>query len=214
MRILIVDDHEIVRNGLTLLFNRQKGFDIVGEAGSVAEAVRIAAATAPDIVIMDVRLPDGTGIEACRDIRSANPETKILMLTSYSDDKALFDSIMAGASAYLLKQVESKALVDAVTRVANGESLLDPAVTESVLNKVKVLITELSADKRSGPSAREEQVLALIADGKTNKEIGQEMFLSEKTVKNYVSNILAKFNLSRRSEAAAYYVRSQVGTDS
>lgn len=214
MRILIVDDHEIVRNGLTLLFNRQKGFDIVGEAGSVAEAVRIAAATVPDVVIMDVRLPDGTGIEACRDIRSANPETKILMLTSYSDDKALFDSIMAGASAYLLKQVESKALVDAVTRVANGESLLDPAVTESVLNKVKVLITELSADKRSGPSAREEQVLALIADGKTNKEIGQEMFLSEKTVKNYVSNILAKFNLSRRSEAAAYYVRSQAGTDS
>ncbi len=214
MRILIVDDHEIVRNGLTLLFNRQKGFDIVGEAGSVAEAVRIAAATSPDIVIMDVRLPDGTGIEACRDIRSANPETKVVMLTSYSDDKALFDSIMAGASAYLLKQVESKALVAAVTQVANGESLLDPAVTESVLNKVKVLISELSADKRSEPSAREEQILALIADGKTNREIGEEMFLSEKTVKNYVSNILAKFNLSRRSEAAAYYVRSHSGSDS
>lgn len=214
MKILIVDDHEIVRNGLTLLFGRQKGFDIVGEAGSVAEAVRVAAATSPDIVIMDVRLPDGTGVEACRDIRSANPDTKVLMLTSYSDDKALFDSIMAGASAYLLKQVESKALVAAVTRVVNGESLLDPAVTEQVLNKVKVLISELSADKRTEPSAREEQVLALIADGKTNREIGQEMFLSEKTVKNYVSNILAKFNLSRRSEAAAYYVRSQAGADS
>ena len=214
MRILIVDDHEIVRDGLKLLFNRQKEFEVVGEAGSVAEAVRIAAATAPDIVIMDVRLPDGTGVEACRDIRSANPDTKILMLTSYSDDKALFDSILAGASAYLLKQVESKALVAAVKQVANGESLLDPAVTERVLNKVKVLISELSSDRSPEPSAREEQVLALIADGKTNREIGQEMFLSEKTVKNYVSNILAKFNLSRRSEAAAYYVRSQVGSDS
>ena len=214
MRILIVDDHEIVRDGLKLLFNRQKEFEVVGEAGSVAEAVRIAAATAPDIVIMDVRLPDGTGIEACRDIRSANPDTKILMLTSYSDDKALFDSILAGASAYLLKQVESKALVAAVKQVANGESLLDPAVTERVLNKVKVLISELSSDRSPEPSAREEQVLALIADGKTNREIGQEMFLSEKTVKNYVSNILAKFNLSRRSEAAAYYVRSQAGSDS
>ena len=214
MRILIVDDHEIVRDGLKLLFNRQKEFEVVGEAGSVAEAVRIAAATAPDIVIMDVRLPDGTGVEACRDIRSANPDTKILMLTSYSDDKALFDSILAGASAYLLKQVESKALVAAVKQVANGESLLDPAVTERVLNKVKVLISELSSDRSPEPSAREEQVLALIADGKTNREIGQEMFLSEKTVKNYVSNILAKFNLSRRSEAAAYYVRSQAGSDS
>ena len=214
MRILIVDDHEIVRNGLTLLFNRQKGFDIVGEAGSVSEAVRVAAATSPDIVIMDVRLPDGTGVEACREIRSANPETKVVMLTSYSDDKALFDSIMAGASAYFLKQVESKALVAAVKQVANGESLLDPAVTQRVLNKVKVLISDPSADKQSGPSPREQQVLALIAEGKTNREIGQEMYLSEKTVKNYVSNILDKFNLSRRSEAAAFYVRSQAGSES
>ncbi len=209
MKILIVDDHEIVRHGLRALLARRENFEIVGEAGTVAEAVKQAAATSPDIVIMDVRLSDGTGVEACREIRSLNPATKVIMLTSYSDDKALFDSILAGANGYLLKQAESKVLVSAIERVAKGESLLDPAVTQSVLDKVKHLISEPSTGKNSELTNQELQVVSLIAEGKTNREIGQEMFLSEKTVKNYVSNILDKLNLGRRSEAAAYYVRRQ-----
>ncbi len=210
MNILIVDDHEVVRQGLKTLLSRRPKFNVVGEAGSVAEAIEKAAATNPDVVIMDIRLADGTGVEACREIRASNPSTKVIMLTSYSDDQAIFDSIVAGASAYLLKQVESKALVSAIERVGNGESLLDPAVTQSVMEKVRTLISQPPEAKGPEPSAQEQRVLALIAEGKTNREIGQEMYLSEKTVKNYVSSILDKFNLSRRSEAAAYYVRRQV----
>ena len=214
MKILIVDDHEVVRQGLRALLGRRRGFEIAGEAGSVAEALSVAAATSPDVVIMDVRLGDGTGVEACREIRSHSPTTKVIMLTSYSDDKALFDSIMAGADAYLLKQVDGRSLISAIERVNRGESLLDPAVTQAVLDKVKDLITGQSADRNSKLSGQERQILALITEGKTNREIGQEMYLSEKTVKNYVSNILGKLNLSRRSEAAAYYVRSQPPAES
>ena len=209
MKILIVDDHEIVRQGLRALLERRNGFQIVGEAGSVAEAVEEAAAANPDVVIMDVRLGDGSGVEACREIRSRRPDTKILMLTSYSDDKALFDSIMAGAGGYLLKQVDAASLVAAIERVGRGESLLDPAITGTVFEKMKSLISRPAANHGSDLSPQEGQVIALIAEGKTNREIGEEMALSEKTIKNYVSSILSKLNLSRRSEAVAYYIRRQ-----
>ena len=213
MKILLVDDHAVVRHGLRALLERRKGFEIAGEAGSMAEAIEQADLTDPDLVIMDVRLGDGSGVEACREIRSRNPKVKVIMLTSYSDDKALFDSIMAGANGYLLKQVDSVSLVSSIERVGRGESLLDPAVTHTVLEKMKLLISRPSGERNSELSAQEQNVLALIAEGKTNKEIGQEIYLSEKTVKNYVSNILSKLNLSRRSEAAAYYARKQPLSD-
>ena len=210
MNILIVDDHEIVRQGLRTLLSRQPDFQIVGEAGSVAEAIKEASATSPDVVLMDLRLPDGSGIEACRDIRSLNPDTKIIMLTSYSEDKAVLDSIMAGASAYLLKQIDSRALISALEHVHQGESLLDSAVTRSVMEKVRHSISHPQGSGDSVVSAREEQVLALIAEGNTNREIAEKLYLSEKTIKNYVSGILDKLNMSRRAEAAAYYVRRQI----
>lgn len=206
MRIFLVDDHEVVRKGLRALLESKEGFEIVGEAGSVAEAIADAAPAKPDVIMMDVRLGDGTGIEACREIRSQDPSIRVIMLTSYSDDKALFDSIMAGADGYLLKTVDSASLVTAINRVGNGESLLDPAVTHTVLDRMKELISR-STDDDSDLSKQEENVLTLIADGKTNREIGEGMFLSEKTIKNYVTSILGKLNLNRRSEAVAYYIR-------
>ena len=206
MRIFLVDDHEVVRKGLRALLESKEGFEIVGEAGSVAEAIADAAPAKPDVIMMDVRLGGGTGIEACREIRSQDPSIRVIMLTSYSDDKALFDSIMAGADGYLLKTVDSASLVTAINRVGNGESLLDPAVTHTVLDRMKELLSR-STDDDSDLSKQEENVLTLIADGKTNREIGEGMFLSEKTIKNYVTSILGKLNLNRRSEAVAYYIR-------
>ena len=209
MKRLLVDDHEVVRRGLRALLSHQPNFEIVGEAGTVAEAIEKAAATAPNVVVMDVRLPDGTGVEACREIRSHNPDTRVIMLTSYSDDKALFDSIMAGADGYLLKQVDSRTLISAIERVGKGGSLLDPAITQTVLEKVKSLISRPPEESDNELTKQEKEVLARIAEGKTNREIGQEIYLSEKTIKNYVSHILDKLDMSRRSEAAAYYARQQ-----
>ena len=209
MKILIIDDHEVVRQGLKSLLNRHSKFQIVGEAGTVRDAVDQAAKLSPDVIVMDVRLPDGNGVEACREIRANSPDVKVIMLTSYSDDQALFDSIMAGASGYLLKQVRGRELVSAIEQVGRGESLLDPAVTQKVLQKMRDLATKPAEDQASKLSPQEEKILALIAEGKTNREIGQELFLSEKTVKNYVSNLLDKLNMNRRTEAAAYYVRRQ-----
>ncbi|MBI4338220.1 MAG: response regulator transcription factor [Chloroflexi bacterium] len=206
MRLLIVDDHEVVRQGLRTLLDRREGLEVAGEAGSVAEAVREAARLSPDVVVMDVRLPDGTGVEACREIRSANPAIRVIMLTSYPDEEAVFDSIMAGASGYLLKQIRGQELVQAIRRVGAGESLLDPGVTHKVLERIKSLAGQ-KVESATTLSEQEEKILARIADGKTNKEIATDLFLSEKTVKNYVSSILDKLNLSRRAEAAAYYVR-------
>ncbi len=198
-----------MRQGLRALLSRRQGFDVVGEAGTVAEAVREAATLSPDVIVMDVRLPDGSGVEACREIRAKDPNIKVIMLTSYSDDQAPFDSIMAGASGYLLKQVRSRELVSAIESVGRGESLLDPAVTQTVLQRMRDLSTKPAEDRASALSPQEEKILALISEGKTNREIGQELFLSEKTVKNYVSNLLDKLNMSRRTEAVAYYVRRQ-----
>ena len=206
IRVMLVDDHEVVREGLRTLLARRPNVTVVGEAGSVAEAVDAAAKTKPDVVIMDVRLPDGSGVEACRLIRDHRVETRVIMLTSYADDEALFASIVAGASGYLLKQTRGQALVDAIDAVAKGRSLLDPDVTEKVLERVR------RGRKEEDPAFasltdQERKVLEQMAEGKTNREIGEVLFLSEKTVKNYVSRILDKLGLKRRAEAAAYMAR-------
>ena len=203
-RLLIVDDHEVVRVGLRLLLERRAGLEVVGEADSMATAVEAASTYSPDVVIMDIRLRDGSGVEACREIRARRPQTKVIMLTSYADEEAVLASILAGASGYLLKQIGSKALVDAIQTVARGRSLLDPSVTEKVLERVRRMGTSAGNEQLSKLSAQEQRVLALIAEGKTNKEIAAAVCLSDKTVKNYVSSILSKLNLSRRSAAAAY----------
>jgi len=213
-RILIVDDHEVVREGLRALLNRKEGFAVVGEAGSVEQAISEAAKTEPDVIVMDVRLPDGSGIEACREIRQARPQTKVIMLTSYADEDAVFASILAGAAGYLLKQTRGNALADAIASVTRGESLLDPAVTQKVLDRVRTAGQRSEDDPLSALTEQEHKILLLIAEGKTNKEIADEVFLSDKTVKNYVSNILSKLNLRRRSEAAAFIARREPHAES
>lgn len=206
LRVSLVDDHEVVRRGLKALLDTQEGISVVGEAATVEEGVRRVGYDSPDVVVMDIRLPDGSGVEACREIRSQWPGTKVLMLTSFADEEALFASVMAGASGYVLKQIRGADLVDAIRRVGSGESLMDPAMTERVFRKIR-------GDQPDDPllarlSAQERKILDLIADGLTNREIADELFLAEKTVKNYVSNLLAKLGMSRRSEAAAYAARA------
>lgn len=206
MRILLVDDHEVVRRGLKALLETEVDLTVVGEAGTVAEALRRTGFDSPDVVVLDVRLPDGSGIEACREILSSFPDVKVLMLTSYADEEALMSAILAGASGYLLKRIDSKVLVDSVRRVGRGESLLD----EEMVSK---LFDRLRGGKPSDPllaklSEQERKILDLIAVGKTNRQIAEEMFLAEKTVKNYVSNLLTKLGMSRRGEAAAYAARA------
>lgn len=203
IRILLVDDHEVVRMGLKTLLEKREEFAIVGEAGDVAEAISTARRTEPDVIVMDIRLPDGSGVEACREIRNERPDTHVIMLTSYADDEAVYGSIMAGASGYLLKQTRGQDLAGAIERVARGESLLDPAVTDKVLERMRNLATG-GSDELAALSPQERKILGGIAEGKTNKEIAEEVFLSDKTVKNYVSSILSKLNLRRRSEAAAF----------
>jgi two-component system response regulator DevR len=203
IKLMLVDDHEVVRLGLRNLLERRPQFTIVGEAGSVAEAISVAHEAKPDVIVMDIRLPDGNGVEATREIRGERPNTKVIMLTSYADDEAIYGSIMAGASGYLLKQTRGQNLAEAIERVAAGESLLDPAVTEKVLERMRSLARG-ETDELAPLTAQERKILALIAEGKTNKEIATEVFLSDKTVKNYVSSILSKLNLRRRSEAAAF----------
>ncbi len=206
IRVLLVDDHEVVREGLRTLLARREDILVVAEAGSVAEAVEAAAKARPDVVIMDIRLPDGSGVEACRTIRDKRPETRVIMLTSYADDEALFASIVAGASGYLLKQTRGQALVEAIAAVAKGRSLLDPDVTEKVLERVRRGRREEDPAFAS-LTDQERRVLEHMAEGKTNREIGETLFLSEKTIKNYVSRILDKLGLKRRAEAAAYMAR-------
>jgi DNA-binding NarL/FixJ family response regulator len=204
--VLLCDDHEVVREGLRTMLSRREDMAVVGEAGTMAEAIAAAAKAKPDVVIMDVRLPDGSGVEACRAIREARPETRVIMLTSYADDEALFASIIAGASGYLLKQTRGQAVVDAIQAVAAGRSLLDPDVTGKVLERVRKG-REQEDPKIASLTEQERKVLEQLAEGKTNREIGTVLFLSEKTVKNYVSRILDKLGLSRRAEAAAYVAK-------
>jgi DNA-binding NarL/FixJ family response regulator len=203
VNIMLVDDHEVVRMGVRTLLEKREGFEVVGEAGTAAEAVAVARQAQPDVIVMDIRLPDGTGIEACREIRNERPETSVIMLTSYADDEAIYGSIMAGASGYLLKQTRGQNLADAIERVARGESLLDPAVTNKVLDRMRSLARG-EGDDLAVLTTQEKKILELIAEGKTNKEIADVIFLSDKTVKNYVSSILSKLSLHRRSEAAAF----------
>ena len=199
LKILIVDDHDIVRKGLAMLVSRQEDLTVVAEAGTAAEAVEKARKTVPDVVVMDIRLPDGTGIEACREIRNDNSDVKVLMLTSYGDEEAVMGSIMAGASGYLLKEIRSQEIVDAIRRVGSGQSLLDPSVTASVLERVR---RGKEQDVLAQLTDQEKKILELIVDGQTNREIAGQINLSDETVKNYVSNILGKLEISRRSLAA------------
>jgi len=208
IKILLVDDHEVVRIGLTGLLGRNPNFQIVGEAATAREAVDKAAQLSPDVVIMDIRLMDGgSGIEACREICNRDPNSKVIMLTSYADEDAVFASIMAGARGYVLKQIGSQALIEVVERVGRGESLLDPAVTATVLDRMRRIAQGESEDSLLTP--QEKRILALVAEGKTNKEIAQQVYLSEKTVRNYVSSILNKLNFQNRTEAAAYVLRKK-----
>jgi len=211
IRVFLLDDHEIVRRGLRELLEAESDIEICAEAGTAEEALARIPPTAPDVAVLDVRLPDGDGVEVCREVRSRHPEIKCLMLTSYSDDEALFEAIMAGASGYLLKQIRGTDLVDAVRRVASGQSLLDPSVTASVLERL-----------RSGPETderlqrlteQERRILDLIAEGLTNRQIAERVHLAEKTVKNYVSNLLAKLGMERRTQAAVYATRLRPGPD-
>jgi DNA-binding NarL/FixJ family response regulator len=207
LRVLLVDDHEVVRSGIAALLKATDDIVVAGEAGSVREAIEEAERTRPDVVVMDVRLADGSGIEATREIRARRPNTQVLMLTSFADDEALFSSIMAGASGYVLKQVRSGELVKAIRAVGQGKSLLDPDVTRSVLDRLRKGKHLLKDEKLARLSPQEERILSLVADGKTNREVGEELHLAEKTVKNYVSSILSKLEVARRAEAAAYLAR-------
>lgn len=209
VRVFLLDDHEVVRRGLRDLLEVDGDLEVVGEAGTAAEALSRIPPTKPDVAVLDVRLPDGNGVEVCREVRSRHPEIRCLILTSFSDDEALFQSIMAGASGYLLKEIAGTDLVDAVRRVAGGQSLLDPAVTARVLDRL-----------RDGPetdaglarlTAQERKILDLIADGLTNREIAAQVHLAEKTVKNYVSNLLTKLGMQRRTQAAVYAARLRDG---
>jgi len=211
LRLLVVDDHEVVRQGLVALLDRRENFQVVAEAGTVAEAVEMAHRHVPDLVIMDVRLPDGSGIEACRDIRAELPEVRVVMLTSYPDEEAVLSAIIAGASGYLLKQIRARDLVSALEAVGRGESLLDPAVTEKVLERVRRIATTPYQDELAQLTQQEQRILLLVAEGKTNKEIAAEVYLSDKTVKNYVSSILSKLNLQRRAQAAAFVAKNKPG---
>jgi DNA-binding NarL/FixJ family response regulator len=205
IRVFLLDDHEVVRRGVADLLEAEEDIHVVGEAGTAEEALGRILATSPDVCVLDVRLPDGSGVEVCRDVREKRPEIACLMLTSFSDDEALLEAVLAGAAGYLLKQVRGSDLVDAVRRVATGQSLLDPAVTATVLRRLR----EGSADDQrlSGLTEQERKVLALLAEGRTNRQIADTLYLAEKTVKNYVSNVLAKLGMSRRTEAAVWAAR-------
>ena len=205
-RLLLVDDHEVVRIGLKSLLERHAQFDVVGEAGSAREAIEQVALLKPDIVIMDIRLPGTSGIEACEEIINKFPGTKVIMLTSYAEDEMLFSAIRAGASGYILKQIGSDDLIRSLEAVSRGEALLDPAVTQRVFQEVRRAVKEEEASAFAHLSQQEKHVLLLVSEGKTNREIAKSLFLGEGTVRNYVSSILSKLGVNNRAEAAAYAV--------
>jgi len=207
LRIMIVDDHEVVRDGIKALLAEEEGLTIAGEAGGVREAIERVEGARPDVVVMDIRLPDGSGIDATREIRARLPNTQVLVLTTFADDEALFASIMAGAAGYVLKQVLGGDLVRAIRAVGAGQNLLDPTVTKGVLDRLRKGKHLLGDERLARLSAQEERILGEVADGKTNRQIGADLKLAEKTVKNYVSSILSKLEVARRAEAAAYLVR-------
>jgi two-component system response regulator DevR len=205
-RILIVDDHEVVRIGLKSLLDRYDHFEIVGEVGSAKEAIEKVSKIHPDVVLMDIRLPGVSGIEACEEITNNYPDTKVIMLTSYAEDEMLFSAIRAGASGYVLKQIGAEDLVHAIESVGRGEALLDPAVTQRVFQEVRRAVKEEEASAFANLSQQERHVLLLVSEGRTNREIAKTLYLGEGTVRNYVSSILSKLGVSNRAEAAAYAV--------
>jgi DNA-binding NarL/FixJ family response regulator len=205
-RILLVDDHEVVRLGLKALLDRHPHFEVIGEASSAREAIEQVANLQPNVVVMDIRLPGTSGIEACEEIVQRFPETKVIMLTSYAEDEMLFSAIRAGASGYILKQIGGEDLVRALDAVGRGEALLDPAVTQRVFQEVRKAVKEEEASAFSHLSQQEKHVLLLVSEGKTNREIAKALFLGEGTVRNYVSSILSKLGVNNRAEAAAYAV--------
>jgi two-component system response regulator DevR len=203
--VFLLDDHEIVRRGVADLLNAEDDIEVIGEAATQEQAVGRVHALDPDVAILDVRLEEGNGIEACREIRSLHPRTACLILTSFADDEALFHAIMAGAAGFVLKQIRSSELIDAVRRVAAGQSLLDPSVTARVLERIR---EGPKQDERIARLSRQErQVLELLADGLTNRQIAERLYLAEKTIKNYVTSVLAKLGMARRTEAAVYAAR-------
>jgi two-component system response regulator DevR len=210
LRILLVDDHEVVRLGVRALIERQPNMEVIGEASTVAEAVTQAQQLAPDVVVLDIRLPGGNGLQACEQIKADRPETRVIILTSYPDDQVLFDAIASGADGYVLKRVGSDDLIRALERVGRGDSLLDPAVTERVFAKMKEARQQERAHAFADLSAQDLQILARVAEGKTNREIGAALQLSEKTVRNYVSIILGKLGANSRAQAAAYAARHRI----
>jgi DNA-binding NarL/FixJ family response regulator len=205
IRVFLLDDHEVVRRGVRDLLESEGDIEVVGEAGTAAEALARVPAVRPDVAVLDVRLPDGDGVSVCRDLRSKLPDLACLMLTSFADDEALFDAILAGAAGYVLKQVRGADILGAVRTVAAGGSLLDPAATARVMARMREAATV--TDPLAGLSEQERRILALIGEGLTNRQIGERMFLAEKTVKNYVSNVLSKLGMERRTQAAAFVAR-------
>ena len=204
IRILIVDDHAVVRIGLKTVLANATGFRVVGEAGTVTDAIGLAVQARPDVVLMDVRLPDGSGVEACRRIKADNPDTRVVMLTSYQDEEAIVGSVMAGASGYLLKQADAERLIQAIRDAAAGESSLDPRAAGTLLSQFRELSAKQAEAELAGLADRERRMLALIAEGYTNRAIGEVLHLSEKTVRNHVSQLLRKLGFQRRSQAAAW----------
>lgn len=205
-RIVLVDDHEVVRLGLKALLEHHPNFEVVGEAGTAKEALDQVAQLRPNVVLMDIRLPGTSGIEACEEITQNYPETRVIMLTSYAEDEMLFSAIRAGASGYVLKQIGAEDLIRAIEAVGRGEALLDPAVTQRVFQEVRRAVKEEEASAFANLSQQEKHVLLLVSEGKTNREIAKSLFLGEGTVRNYVSSILSKLGVSNRAEAAAYAV--------
>jgi two-component system, NarL family, response regulator DevR len=207
--VFLLDDHEVVRRGVFELLSVEDDIEVVGEAGTAADAMARIPATRPDVAVLDVRLPDGSGVEVCREIRSRDEDIKCLILTSFADDEALFDAIMAGASGYVLKAIRGNELLTAVRDVAAGRSLLDPVATARVLERLRTGNSPKGDDKLTGLTDQERRILDLIGEGMTNRAIGEQLHLAEKTIKNYVSSLLAKLGMERRSQAAAYVARRQ-----
>jgi DNA-binding NarL/FixJ family response regulator len=210
LRILLVDDHQVVRLGVRALIDDQPGMKVVGEAGTVREAVIRTRELAPDIVVLDIRLPDGSGVDACRQIKAGKPETRVIVLTSFSDDEVILDAIACGADGYVLKQIGSDELLDAIRRMGRGESLLDPSITDRVFARMRDLRQQQWALAFADLNSREMTILARVTEGQTNREIGDALHLSERTVRNYVSSILSKLNLVSRAQAAAYAARHRI----
>jgi two-component system response regulator DevR len=210
LRILLVDDHEVVRLGVRGLIDRQPGMEVVGEAATVRAAVSQTKELEPDVVVLDIRLPGGSGLDACRQIKDYRPETRIIILTSFADDDVIFDAIACGADGYVLKEIGSDELIRALERIGRGESLLDPSVTERVFAKMREVRERERADAFAGLSQQEMQILSLVSEGQTNREIGASLHLSEKTVRNYLSEILRELDLTSRAQAAAYAARHRI----